>query len=115
VSIAARFRHQLVISRFGETGIANARGNRVAGYVDDTATLMGNLQERSAREVSTGELGGVAISDAIAFLPITAATSTLRAPDRLKLGALVYELIGLPRDAGGRGRHLEADLRRVTA
>ena len=30
-----------------------------------------------------------------------------------KNALLVYELLGLPRDAGGRGRHLEADLRRV--
>jgi hypothetical protein len=115
VSIAARFRHELVISRFGESGTPNARGNLAAGWVDDAAALMGNLQERKAREVSTGELGGVALSDAIAFLPITAATSSLRAPDRLLHAARVYELVGLPRDAGGRGRHLEADLRRVTA
>ncbi len=114
MSIAARFRHSLTISRFIESGTANARGNLVKGYVDDTATIKGNLQERAAREVPTGELAGVAVSDAIAFLPIAAATSSLRAPDRLKLGALVYELLGLPRDAGGRGRHLEADLRRVT-
>lgn len=115
MSITARFRHTLTIARFGESGTANARGNRVAGWVDDAATIKGNLQERAAKEVSTGELGGVALSDAIVFLPITTATSSLRAPDRLKLGALVYQLIGLPRDAGGKGRHLEADLRRVTA
>lgn len=111
MSITARFRHTLTISRFGESGTANARGNLVKGYVDDTATIKGNLQERAAKEVPTGELAGVALSDAIAFLPIT---TVLVAPDRLKLGALTYELIGLPRDAGGRGRHLEADLRRVT-
>jgi hypothetical protein len=114
MAITARFRHTLTISRFIENGTANARGNLVKGYVDDTATIKGNLQERAAREVPSGELAGVALSDAIAFLPISATTSTLRAPDRLKLGALVYELLGLPRDAGGRGRHLEADLRRVS-
>jgi hypothetical protein len=113
VTITARFRHTLTISRFIESGTANARGNLVKGYVDDAAAIKGNLQERAAKEVSTGELGGVALSDAIAFLPIAEATSRLLAPDRLKFGALVYELIGLPRDAGGRGRHLEADLRRV--
>lgn len=115
MSIAARLRHTLTISRFTESGTANARGNRVAGYVDDSATIKGNLQERAAKEVPSGELGGVALSDAIVFLPITTATSSLRAADRLKAGTLVYELVGLPRDAGGRGRHLEADLRRVTA
>ncbi len=73
---------------------------------------MGNLQERVAREVPTGELAGVALSDAIAFLADH--DGPRRAPDRLKKGALVYELVGLPRDAGGRGRHLEADLRRVS-
>jgi hypothetical protein len=114
VSIAARFRHSLTISRFTESGTANARGNLTTGYVDDAEPIMGNLQERKAREVPTGELAGVALSDAIAFLPISAATSNLRAPDRLKKALLVYELLGLPRDAGGRGRHLEADLRRVS-
>ena len=111
MAIAARFRHELTISRFTESGSANARGNLVRGSVDDAATIKGNLQERAAKEVPSGELAGVALSDAIAFLPIT---TVLLAPDRLKLGALVYELLGLPRDAGGRGRHLEADLRRVT-
>jgi hypothetical protein len=114
MAITARFRHTLTISRFAASGTANARGNLVRGYVDDTATIKGNLQERAAKEVPSGELAGVALSDAIAFLPITAATGTLGAPDRLTKGGLVYELIGLPRDAGGRGRHLEADLRRVT-
>ena len=114
MAIAARFRHALTISRFVESGSANARGNLVKGYADDAAPIMGNLQERKAREVPTGELSGVALSDAIAFLPITAATGTLLAPDRLKKGSLVYELVGIPRDAGGRGRHLEADLRRVS-
>ena len=111
MSIAARFRHSLTISRFTESGTANARGNLVRGYVDDAEPIMGNLQERKAREVPTGELAGVALSDAIAFLPIT---TVLSARDRLKSGSLTFELLGLPRDAGGRGRHLEADLRRVS-
>jgi hypothetical protein len=114
VSIAARFRHSLTISRFTESGTANARGNQPKSYVDDALPVKGNLQERAAREVPSGELAGVALSNAIVFLPIAAATSSLRAPDRLKKAGLVYELLGLPRDAGGRGRHLEADLRRVT-
>jgi len=111
VSIAARFRHSLTISRFTESGTANARGNLVTGYVDDAAPIMGNLQERKAREVPTGELSGVALSDAIAFLPIA---TSIAARDRIKKASLVYEILGLPRDAGGRGRHLEADLRRVS-
>ena len=114
MAITARFRHTLTISRFTESGTANARGNLVKGYVDDAATIRGNLQERAAKEVPSGELAGVALSDAIAFLPINATASALRAPDRLTKADLVYELIGLPRDAGGRGRHLEADLRRVS-
>lgn len=114
MAITARFRHTLTISRLIESGTANARGNQTRSYVDDAATIKGNLQERAAKEVPSGELAGVALSDAIAFLPITSATTSLRAPDRLKKALLVYELIGLPRDAGGRGRHLEADLRRVT-
>lgn len=114
MSISTRFRHTLTISRFTESGTANARGNQPTSYVDDALTVKGNLQERAAREVPSGELAGVAVSNAIVFLPIAPATTTLVAPDRLRLGALVYELLGLPRDAGGRGRHLEADLRRVT-
>lgn len=114
MAIAARFRHTLTISRFTESGAVNARGNQAKSYVDDAAAIKGNLQERAAREVPTGELAGVAVSDAIAFLPISSTTSTLRAPDRLKKAATAYELVGIPRDAGGRGRHLEADLRRVS-
>lgn len=115
MAIAARFRHEIVISRFGESGTPNARGNLTRGYVADADPVMGNVQERKAREVPTGELDGVALSDAIGFLPITTATTSLQAPDRLLRASLIYELVGLPRDAGGRGRHLEADLRRVTA
>lgn len=114
MSIAMRFRHTLTLSRFGETGTANARGNRPTAYTDDASTLRGNVQERAARELPSGESAGVAVSDAIGFLPITAATSSLRAGDRIHANGFTYELLGLPRDAGGRGRHLEADLRRVT-
>ena len=114
MAIAARFHHSLTISRFTETGTANARGNAARTYVDDVDPIMGNLQEQAAREILTGELVGVAISNAIVFLPIVARTATLRAPDRLTKEGLVYELLGLPRDAGGAGRHFEADLRRVT-
>lgn len=112
--IAARFRHTITISRLTSLGTANARGNRPKAYVDDAATIKGNIQDRASREVPTGELADVATSDAIAFLPIAAATMLLRAPDRLTTSLLVYQLVGIPRDAGGRGRHLEADLRRVT-
>jgi hypothetical protein len=114
MAIAARFRHELTIARFTDTGRTDAGGHKLRGYVADEATVGGNLQERTSREVSTGELSGVALSDAIAFLPIVEATLSLKAPDRLLRNGLTYELVGLPRDAGGRGRHLEADLRRVT-
>jgi hypothetical protein len=111
VSIAARFRHSLTISRYALSGTPNARGNQARSYVDDDLPIRGNLQERAAREVPTGELAAVAISNAIVFLPLD---TNITASDRIKLGALVYEVLGLSRDAGGRGRHLEADLRRVT-
>lgn len=109
MAIATRFRHLLTIRRFVATGAINARGNRPAAWVDDPP-LRGNLQERTAREIPTGEIAGVALSDAIAFLPTGIA---LRTPDRIVKDGLVYEVLGLPRDAGGRGRHLEVDLRRV--
>jgi hypothetical protein len=112
--IDARFRHTLTISRWTTTGSTDSGGHAVRAYVDDADTIAGNVQERAAREVTTGELEGVALSDAIGFLPIVSSTTSLKAPDRLKKSGLVYQLVGLPRDAGGRGRHLEADLVRVT-
>lgn len=112
--IAARFRHTLTISRWTPSGSSDSGGHAIAGYVDDADTLKGNLQERAARKVPSGELEGVALSNAIVFLPIVASTTSLKAPDRLKKDGLVYQIIGLPRDAGGRGRHFEADLVRVT-
>lgn len=114
MAIAQRFRHVLTLSRLTTTGAADGRGHRTSGYVDDETSINGNVQERRSREVATGQTEGVAISDAIAFLPIAAATTSLRPADRLKRGAAIYQLVGLPRDAGGRGRHLEVDLRRVT-
>lgn len=112
--IASRFRHTLTISRWTDTGSKDSGGHAVSAYVDDEDTIKGNVQERAAREVTTGELEGVALSDAIGFLPIQDATTSLKAPDRLIKSGLFYQLVGLPRDAGGRGRHLEADLVRVT-
>jgi hypothetical protein len=112
--IASRLRHTLTISRWTDTGATDSGGHKVGTYIDDADTVMGNVQDRASREVPTGELEGVAVSNAIGFLPIRAATTSLKAPDRLLKSGLVYQLVGLPRDAGGRGRHLEADLVRVT-
>lgn len=112
--IAARLRHTLTISRWTDTGSRDDGGHAVVAYVDDAASVMGNVQDRGSREVPTGELKDVAVSNAIGFLPIQASTTSLKAPDRLTKSGLVYQLVGLPRDAGGRGRHLEADLVRVT-
>jgi hypothetical protein len=112
--IAARLRHTLTISRWTDTGSKDNGGHAIVSYVDDDDTVMGNVQDRASREVPTGELKDVAVSNAIGFLPIAAAATSLKAPDRLKKEGLIYQLVGLPRDAGGRGRHLEADLVRIT-
>jgi hypothetical protein len=110
MSIASRLRHSLVVSRFTVGATADERGHRSQTWTDQPA-VAGWLQEVSSHEVNAPEFGGVAISDAIVFLAIG---TVLTARDRIVFGAASYEVLGTPRDAGGRGRHLEAALRRLT-
>lgn len=107
--IASRFRHTITISRWTEGGSTSARGRRNDTWVDDTETTLGNIQGRSGREL-TDETGNIAVTDAIGFLAID---TVISARDRIKMGGSTYQVVGPPRDAGGRGRHLELDLRLV--
>lgn len=107
MAIASRFRHALVLRRSTPSGAPDARGH--ATPVVEEASIAGNLQERSARNVEAGELTGLAVSDAIAFLPATIPFE----PDEIETGGLRYRVLGSTRDAGGRGRHREVDLRRI--
>jgi hypothetical protein len=105
--IASRFRHELTLRRTTPSGAADARGHQAP--TTEEAALRGNLQERRAREVPSGEIAGVAISDAIAFLPLAIPFE----PGEIELAGVRYEALGTSRDAGGRGRHRELDLRRI--
>lgn len=110
MAIAHRFRHAITISRWTLGATTDPRGRRNDSWVDDGSAIAGNVQRRASREVPTGEAGTVAISNAIGFLPIG---TVVNDRDRLKVGASTYAIVGPPRDAGGRGRHLELDLRVV--
>lgn len=109
MAIAARFRHSITISRWTGGASTDARGHRNDGWVDDDAPTRGNIQRRSSRELAD-ENGNLEVSDAIGFLALT---ETVTGRDRLKLAGSTYAIVGGPRDAGGRGRHLELDLRVV--
>lgn len=107
--IASRLRHAITVNRWTQGGTTDSRGRRDDSWIDDPDPIPGNIQRRSSREL-VDENGDAAISDAIGFLAIDAAVSSR---DRLKEGSSTYLIVGPPRDAGGRGRHLELDLRLV--
>ena len=107
MAIASRFRQELVIHRLDPGSDEDARGNRADSWEADEA-IPGNLQRRASREIAAGDLRGVGVSDAIAFLPIS--TEPPGPADYIVEGESVYEIVGPVRDAGARGRHLEADL-----
>jgi hypothetical protein len=109
MAIASRFRHSLVIGPWTIGATTDGRGHRNDTFVAQTA-ILGNLQETESHEVVAPEFGGAAISNAKAWLPIG---TVLTARDRITFGSKTYEVLGTPRDAGGRGRHLEVDLRTV--
>ena len=110
MAIASRFRHAITVSRWTQGASTNSSGHRDDRYVDDGSPIRGWIQPRESLEIETGEDDGVAISDAIGFLPITA---TVSARDRLKESGRTFAIVGPPRDGGGRGKHLELDLRQV--
>lgn len=109
MAIEQRFRHEVVIHRHvaGEPDELDSRGNRTGDEFEPQAPIRGNVQRRSPREIRGTDPAGVALADGIAFLPIDTAVD---ADDYVQAEGSMYEVIGPPRDAGGRGRHLEADL-----
>jgi head-tail adaptor len=109
--IASRFRHSITIHRWTAGVSTTPRGNRADTWVPDEDPIRGWIQPRTSREIETDEHTGVAISDALGFLPITA---TVTARDRLEESSRIFAIVGPPRDAAGRGKHLELDLRQVT-
>lgn len=113
MSIAARFRHTFVIEKFTE-GATTQRGHKVVSYPDQ-GTIKGLAQERKggSSEVTAPDQGERVIAIADIFLPLDAAVT---ARDRLRRSdtGVRYELVGPLRDAGGRGRHLQVEARRVT-
>jgi hypothetical protein len=115
VSIAARLRHELVVEQYTE-GADTPRGHKAITYVDGE-TIQGLVQEQKSSSGSAAELTGpdfdeVVVAKANVFLPIDAPVTER---DRLRIVATGarYELIGPLRDAGGRGRHLEVEARRI--
>lgn len=106
--IASRFRHDVVIHRHtaGEEEDVDARGNRTDEW-EPQDPIKGNVQRRSRREIRGTDPAGVAVAEAIAFLPIG---TSIDEDDLLQAEGSLYEVIGPARDAGGRGRHLEVDL-----
>lgn len=116
MSIAARLRHELVIERHTE-GATTPRGHASVSYVDVAPAIRGLVQERRSESQGGTEVSGpdhdqtvVAMADI--FLPIDAPVTER---DRLRRSdtGVRYELVGPLRDAGGRGRHLEVEARRV--
>ena len=113
MAIADRFRHDILVHRWTVGGATDSRGARNDTYVPTPPTIRGWIQPRSSLargEAAVLEGAPVAISDTIAFLPIDAVVNDR---DMLEESARLFEVVGPVRDAGGRGRHLELDLRQV--
>jgi hypothetical protein len=110
MAIASRLRHTIVISRWTEGATTSPRGHREDTWEDDDETVRGWIQPRTSRELTTDDVQGVAVSDALGFVEIGA---SFTARDYLIESGRIFQVVGPPRDAGGRGRHLETDLRQV--
>lgn len=111
MAIASRFRHTIVIHRWTAGGATDSRGARNDTWEPEPTTVRGWVQPRRGREIGTDEGAAVAISDSMAFLDISAVVSPR---DILQEGDRLFAIVGPARDAGGRGRHLELDLRLVS-
>jgi len=115
MGIEARFNHELVVHRLVPGTTANGRGDRIDTY-EPGDPFMGNVQQAvrgaPAAEIRGREPAKVGVASAIGFLPIDTA---ITGADYLQHGDRLYEVIGPPSDAGGRGKHLEAELLLVVA
>jgi hypothetical protein len=113
MALADRFRHDILVHRWTVGAATDSRGARNDTYEPDAGTIRGWIQPRSglARgEAAVLEGAPVAVSDALGFLPITAVVSDR---DILEESGRLFDVVGPVRDAAGRGRHLELDLRQV--
>lgn len=111
MSIASRFRHDIVIHRWTAGGATDSRGHRDDTWVPVVPPVRGWIQPRASREIQAAETAGVAVSDHLAFVDIRA---VITAKDILQESEHLYDVIGQPRDAAARGKHLEISLREVT-
>jgi SPP1 family predicted phage head-tail adaptor len=107
MTFASLLRQQLVIER--------ASGSSLDGYGQPIrtwgtlATVAGSVQPKSATEAALVNQEGAASTTHVIYLLPTDIT----AADRVRLASQTtgpyYQLTGTPRDAAGRGHHLECD------
>lgn len=109
MAIASRFRHELVISR-RQNGETNDRGDATVTF-QAQSPIAGLIQEHAGTEIRGSEPALTGRTEAWLYVPIG---TEVAIRDRVTHGDRVYELVSEPRDAAGRGRHLEADLLLVT-
>jgi len=116
MSIRARFRHELVIER-ATPGATTPRGHTLEGFTDVSPSVWGLVQERPDRsrggaEVDAPDHDQLVLPLADVWLPFG---TEITNRDRLRVVAtgVRYEVVGPIVDAGGRGRHLEAECQRV--
>ena len=109
MAITSRLRDSVTISRW-VAGAADAWNRTGQSHVDDAFQTKANVQVRRGRVVRGPDLDAVAISDALIFLPIGA---TIGTRDLIRHGGATYRCLAAPRNAGGRGRHLEIDAQRI--
>lgn len=108
--IADRFRQTLVVERLGPSTATTPRGHAVKAFVDHHTTR-GKLEETAGREVTGPNLAGPVIADARIFLSATedvTEADVIRNADNGRR----YELLFVY-DPGGRGRHQQAEARRI--
>jgi hypothetical protein len=110
VSIAAQFRHDLVIL-VPNDGTMDAWGHVDPAPYAEGETVRGLVQERQGREVMGPDLGGTVIVNAVVYLATGTAVTERNRLRRADTGA-EYDVLYV-RDAAGRGHHLELDCRRV--
>lgn len=111
MSFAALLNERVVIERV-TPGAEDEWGNPALEWAT-LATVDGSVQPKSATEVALQSQGGAEITTHVIYLLPTDITGA----DRVRLEADAegpyYQLTGKPRDAAGRGHHLECDAREI--
>lgn len=101
--------HELVIRRQAPSGGVDGWGQPVSAAVT-VATVPGLVQQRSADEVALVSQAGAVIGQHRAFLRPLEGLGT---DCWVEVAGERYDVLAIA-DAGGRGHHLELDLRRVS-